>query len=1420
MLSFTRKRLVIALVFFCCALFALAKFASTGKAGVGSTMLVPSLTANNQDSITTDVDGDLRADPGDTVQYTVTINNAGTDATGVSFMDTLDANMTLVGGYYPANLDSAWLENMQRITDGKAAQSVPLLAYVVNSNGDTNAVNLVTGTDAGGNITLRSAIQAANTQPGSHTITFSGAVVSPINLTLGQITVGNAANGNNITITGPGMNLLTVNQTTENRIFSTGTGAVTFLLRDITLNYAGPAVTPYSGGGGAIIAGGAGAATTLINCRISNFQRQIGNGGAISASSSLNNHSLTITNSIFTNNRAGGAGGAVSFNSQGGTATITGNTFTNNHTGPVGANTGGDGGAINLSGGGSGGTYLVEKNTFLTNQVENVTGHAGAVMSTNGTATIRYNRFIGNTCANTSFPPLANIVGQAGGATIHTTIADNNWWGVNTGPGPNDATALAAGAVMTLTNWLQLRNTPSPAPIVTGQTTTLTASVNLNSAGTDVSANVDVLLGLPLTFSNPVRGALSGSGTVIQVSGAGKGTATSTFRASSAGAGSADATVDSAIATAAITINKANTTASITNNPATTVVGQGYTVNFSLAVNAPGSNNPTVPTGNVQVSDGSQTCTGAINAAGTGSCLLTSFTAGNKTLTATYQGDANFNVSPASAGVAHTVNKADTTTTITNAVALQTATVVGQSYPVTWSVTVNLPGSVGAALTGNVTVSDGSQTCLAAVSALTCNLTSTTPGAKTITATYAGDANYNASPTSPGVAHTVNKANTTVALGTSGTPSVFGQSVTFTATITVTLPGAGSPTGNITFKDNSVDIGTCAAQTVAANIATCSISTFSVATHPITAVYNGNTNFNASPASSILNQIVNKANTTTAITTDNPDPSVTGQNVVVNFTVVPIAPGAGTPTGNVVITVSGGAETCTDSIASGTCTITLTAAGARTITATYAGDANFNGGSDTEPHQINKADTLTTITSDNPDPSVTTQSVTVNYNVTVTIPGAGSPTGNVMVTDGVNSCMGTVADGNCMVTLTTAGNRTLTATYMGDSNFNASPASAGEPHSVTAPTPTATNTPTNTPTDTPTPTATATDTPTATPTAAAISGTVTYGNAIGNPVPPRFVKNVSLSSTSGSPSVGPVITGTPGTYTLTGFGAGSYTIKPSKPGGSNGAITSNDAARVAQGVSGAVDFASQNQRFAADVSGNGGVTSNDAALIARFAAGLTGTGNAGQWKFFVTGAPSPLPTAPQTYDDSRTYASVTSNVTGEDFVGILVGEVSGNWNPANHPRPGGRVESGESRVESEDGETAESIRVTVQEVVTAAEKELVVPVNVQGVADKGIISYEFDLRYDPSVIQPLADPVDVAGTVSRGLMVVANPNKPGLLRVVVYGPIPIYENGVLLNLRFTALGTAGSVSPMTWERIMFNEGESQVAVTDGRVELF
>ena len=439
--------------------------------------------------------------------------------------------------------------------------------YTVNSNADTHATNFVTGTDAGGNITLRSALEAANTQPGAHIISFSGTVVSPVSLTLGQIPVGNAANGNNITIAGPGMNVLTINQTTDNRVFSTGAGAITFQLKDIKLNFAGPGIASYSGGGGAIIAGGAGASTTLINVAISNFNRQVGNGGALSQSSANANHTLTVTNCIFTNNKCGGNGGAVSYIGLG-IATITGCTFSGNQTGPVGTGTGGDGGALSTSGGGSGGTYIVEKNTFLNNQVLNSTGHAGAVINTNGTLTLRYNRFIGNSCANTLNPPLANVVAQTGGLSVNTTTANNNWWGVNTGPGPNDATVLGAGGTLTLTKWLQLKTTASTNPICNnvfsgpGNTSNITAGFLSNSANEAIDAsNLSALTGLPVTWSQTL-GSLSGQEGTIQAS----GTATALFTSNGTGGiATVNAQVDNIPASetsparASITVNTTST---------------------------------------------------------------------------------------------------------------------------------------------------------------------------------------------------------------------------------------------------------------------------------------------------------------------------------------------------------------------------------------------------------------------------------------------------------------------------------------------------------------------------------------------------------------------------------------------------------------------------------------------------------------------------------------------------------------------------------------------------------------------------------------------------------------------------------------------------------------------------------------------
>ena len=63
------------------------------------TLLACSISATKVDALVVDNDSDTKADPGDTLEYTVVISNGGgSDCTGVSFSDTEDPNTTLVPG--------------------------------------------------------------------------------------------------------------------------------------------------------------------------------------------------------------------------------------------------------------------------------------------------------------------------------------------------------------------------------------------------------------------------------------------------------------------------------------------------------------------------------------------------------------------------------------------------------------------------------------------------------------------------------------------------------------------------------------------------------------------------------------------------------------------------------------------------------------------------------------------------------------------------------------------------------------------------------------------------------------------------------------------------------------------------------------------------------------------------------------------------------------------------------------------------------------------------------------------------------------------------------------------------------------------------------------------------------------------------
>ncbi|MEW6730749.1 MAG: FG-GAP-like repeat-containing protein [Acidobacteriota bacterium] len=184
----------------------------------------------------------------------------------------------------------------------------------------------------------------------------------------------------------------------------------------------------------------------------------------------------------------------------------------------------------------------------------------------------------------------------------------------------------------------------------------------------------------------------------------------------------------------------------------------------------------------------------------------------------------------------------------------------------------------------------------------------------------------------------VNKADTTTTVVSSINPSVFGQTVAFTAMVNVVAPGMGTPTGTVTF---SIDGTLQTPVTLTGNQATLNTSTLSVGNHMVAVTYNGDTNFNTS-SSTTLNQVINKANTSTLLTSS-PNPSSFNQSVTFTATVGAVSPGAGTPTGTVVFVIDGTSQppvSLTGNVA--TLVTSTLSSGNHTIVATYNGETNFN----------------------------------------------------------------------------------------------------------------------------------------------------------------------------------------------------------------------------------------------------------------------------------------------------------------------------------------------------------------------------------------------------------------------------------------------------------------------------------------------
>ena len=269
----------------------------------------------------------------------------------------------------------------------------------------------------------------------------------------------------------------------------------------------------------------------------------------------------------------------------------------------------------------------------------------------------------------------------------------------------------------------------------------------------------------------------------------------------------------------------------------------------------------------------------------------------------------------------------------------------------------------------------------------------------------------------------------TIAVSPSSATSTAGVPVQFTASGTYTDGTAANITNSVSWLSSNSSVATVSsaglATPVGAGTATITATSGSVsgtANLTVNQVTSPTVTFTDAPASASYNSIFVVSATTNAGSL----PQITGTAGVCNVGGV-----SGTPANaSAQVTMTSGTGICT-------------------LTASWPASASYQAATLTQSTAAAKLTTTTSISSYTPNPSTLQQAVSINYSMSGT--GGTGPTGTIKVTASTGeSCSGPASTGSCSIAFTSAGTRTLTASYAGDSNFNGS-TSAGVSQNVNAP---------------------------------------------------------------------------------------------------------------------------------------------------------------------------------------------------------------------------------------------------------------------------------------------------------------------------------------------------------------------------------
>jgi FG-GAP repeat/IPT/TIG domain/Bacterial Ig-like domain (group 3) len=279
---------------------------------------------------------------------------------------------------------------------------------------------------------------------------------------------------------------------------------------------------------------------------------------------------------------------------------------------------------------------------------------------------------------------------------------------------------------------------------------------------------------------------------------------------------------------------------------------------------------------------------------------------------------------------------------------------------------------------------------------------------------------------------------TTQIMSVDPNPVSLNTKYTITATVAA-VAGCARPAGQILVSDG---IGnTCSINPALGS--TCKLNATQIGTRNLTASFvPTDANWyqpSSATASVTVAQYVPSVNV--QVGQVSPGTSTVGQPFTVHASVTPVAPASTQPGGTV--TVSNLESSCSFALPADNCSLTGSSVASYLITARYGGDSTYGSSvSDPVAHTVTLGIARVTIMSVSPEPSDIYQPYSVTVSVAADAGFTGTPTGTVIVADGVNGCSITLPNTSCNLASSVAEHALLVATYSGDLAFAPSTSAA------------------------------------------------------------------------------------------------------------------------------------------------------------------------------------------------------------------------------------------------------------------------------------------------------------------------------------------------------------------------------------------